>query len=141
MRYAVTGPRWANERFIGPALTPPYIGPGQAVISYGPVTYHPGNQDIPVGHSNVDQGIQGLMQTGVSRSSDAPDYFRPRFGYQVATEQVPVSRFASFRAPVPSTPPARVVPMPAKTIPRLGGIAQIGQPQAVPRWPSLNRLG
>lgn len=141
MKYSVIGPKWANERYIGPALTPPYVSPGGAAFSYGPVTYHPGNMDIPVGPSNVDQGIVGLQQTGRSRSSDAPDYFRPRFGYQVAREQVAVSRFASFRAPVPSTPPIRVVPQAPRIIPRLGGIRQIGQPQAVPRWPSLNRTG
>lgn len=141
MRYTTSGPTWAAGRYVGPALTPPYIAEGQAGISYGPVTFKPGNEAIPVGHSNVDQGLVGLALTGVSRSSDAPDWFKPRYGFQVAAERVDVHTKASVVAPVPSTPPQRIQTVRQQYVPRAGGLSQIGQPQTVPRWPSLNRRG
>jgi hypothetical protein len=139
MRYSVLGPTWAGGRYVGPALTPPYVSEGQAGISYGPVTFHPGNQAVPVGHSNVDQGLVGLALTGRSRSSDAPDFFHPRFGYQVAAERADVHTKASITAPVPSTPPVRLNTVRQQFVPRVGGLSQIGQPQTIPRWPSVNR--
>lgn len=139
MRYTTSGPMWAAGRYVGPALTPPYIAEGQAGISYGPVTFRPGNEAIPVGHSNVDQGLVGIAQMGVSRSSDAPDWFTPRYGFQVAEERADVNTKASVIAPVPSTPPDRIQTVRQQFMPRLGGLSQIGQPQTVPRWPSLNR--
>lgn len=141
MRYTTSGPKWANGRYVGPALTPPYISEGQAGISYGPVAFHPGNESRPVHHSNVDQGVVGLALTGLSRSSDAPDYINNRYGFQVATERADVHTKASVSAPVPSTPPQRIQTVRNQFMPRLGGLSQIGQPQTVPRWPSLNRRG
>lgn len=139
MRYTTSGPVWASGRYVGPALTPPYVSEGQAGISYGPVTFRPGNEAIPVGHSNVDQGLVGLALTGYSRSSDAPDYFTPRHGHEVATERADVHTRSSIIAPIPSTPPARIQTVRQQFVPRLGGLSQLGQPQTVPRWPSLTR--
>lgn len=141
MRYTTSGPTWAAGRYVGPALTPPYIAEGQAGISYGPVEFYPGNQSRPVERNNVDQGIVGLALTGLSRSSDAPDFINNRYGFQVAAERADVHTKASVMAPVPSTPPQRIQTVRQQFTPRLGGLDQIGQPQTVPRWPSLNRRG
>lgn len=144
MRYSVLGPTWAGGRYIGPALTPPYVSEGQAGISYGPVTFHPGNQSRPVNPSNIDQGLVGIALMGVSRSSDAPNYINNRYGFQAPTYsagnlRADVHTHASIKAPVPSTPPIRLNTVRQQYMPRTGGLGQIGQPQTIPRWPAINR--
>jgi hypothetical protein len=140
MRYTVPG--WPSQLFGHAAVTPHMnrlAASGARQYKDG-VTGQPGTQVIPIAPAQVDQGIVGRAQMGLSRSSDSPSSFRPNL-YWARPERdywpgagMPVSVQSDNLMPVPATDPRGVPARLARPIVQRGQ-AQIKARPTVTVWP------
>lgn len=145
MRYTVHAPTHTGEtrRSMGMALTPNLTRPASAWSSRGPISGSPGTRAItappPVA---VRQTVNNIATMGVSRSSDAPNFFFPSVYFLTGSDQehAPVSRISDNQMPVPALRPANVIVAKPLTT-RKGGQRQVTQPQVVQRWLGMNSRG
>lgn len=140
MRYLVHAPN-DSGRYIGAAITPQYTRPAGAWSSRGPIVGQPGTQAIPVSGPAIEQSATGQASMGLSRSSDAPNHFRPSLYWEASSphEHAPVSRVSDNQMPIPAVRPQNVIiaaPMRA----RKGGLRQVYQPQVVQTFPAMNGM-
>jgi hypothetical protein len=141
-RYFAHGPT-TGVPHIGAALTPPYHAPSVPKISRGRVYGQPGTEAVraPVPDA-VPQHIDGLAFTGQHRSSDAPPVIFPALYWEAGNaygdhEHAPVSIMSDNQMPVPAVVPPNVIVASPYYPPRIGGQAQVAQPQTMyrsPKW-------
>jgi hypothetical protein len=143
MRYAVPG--WPST-VAGHSAATPHLnrmaGSGAVQFKDG-VTGQPGTQEIPVAPSQVDQGIVGKAMMGLSRSSDAPNSFRPNLYWARPQSAfwpgagMPISYQSDNLMPVPATDPRGVPARLAAPIVQRGQ-SQIKQRPTLTSWPAWN---
>lgn len=143
MRYTVPG--WPSS-VIGHSAVMPHMnrlaGSGAQQYKDG-VDGQPGTLAIPVAPSQVDQGIIGKAQAGLSRSSDAPNSFRPNLYFARPQRDfwpgagMPISVHSDNLMPVPARDPRGVPARLARPIVQRGQ-RQIQQLPTVTSWPAWN---
>jgi len=143
VRYTVPG--WPSSVLGHSAVTPHFNGlAGSGAMQYKDgVTGQPGTQVIPVPPLDVDQGIVGVAQMGLSRTSDSPRSFRPNLYFARPQRQFwpgagqPISVRSDNLMPVPATDPRGVPARMARPIVQRGS-QQIRQPARLTQWPAWN---
>ena len=140
-RYEVPG--WPSQVAGHAAVTPGLTrmaASGAQAYKEG-VTGQPGTIAIPVVPNIPSPDIGDKSQSGVSRSSDAPNVFFPNLYYARPQEAfwpgagMPVSRVSDNLMPVPAADP-RGIPSRLQTPVMLRGQAEIQMPVALPQWAS-----
>lgn len=141
-----TVPGWPSAILGHSAVTPHmnrYAASGAMQYKDG-LTGEPGTRAIPTGRPVAPQDRTGQAQMGRSRSSDAPDSFRPQLYYARPQREywpgagMPVAVAADNLMPVPATDP-RGVPS-RLSIPIVQrGQAQVQSRPVLTSWPSWNR--
>lgn len=143
MRYTVPG--WPSAVQGHSAVTPHLnrmFGSGWQQYKDG-VTGQPGTLPIPAEGPGVEQSRSGQAQMGLSRTSDAPPWFRPNLYYARPERAfwpgagMPVAVRSDNLMPVPATDPRGVPARLARPIVQRGS-AQIKSRPSVISWPSWN---
>ena len=144
MRYTVPG--WPSQVIGHSAVTPHMTrlaGSGARQYKDG-VVGQPGTLAIPV-HPEIpspDWGDKALA--GLSRSGDAPNYFRPNLYYARPERDfwpgagMPISVTSDNLMPVPATDPRGIPARLAQHVARRFN-KQIKQPATVTGWPAWNQ--
>ena len=143
MRYTVPG--WPSS-VIGHSAVTPHMnrlaGSGAQQYKDG-LTGQPGTQVIPIPALDVDQGLVGKAQMGLSRSSDSPRSFRPNLYFARPQRSfwpgagMPIRVRSDNLMPVPATDPRGVPARLAAPVVQRGS-RQLGQKPAVVTWPGWN---
>jgi hypothetical protein len=141
VRYTVPG--WPSSVQGHSAVTPHmnrYAGSGAQEYKRE-VTGKPGTQPIPVSPQIPSPDIGDLAQAGLSRSSDAPNYFLPNLYWTRPDREfwpgagMPVALISDNLMPVPAVDPRGIPAVLARRVTRRGR-KQIAQPAAQPVWAS-----
>ena len=139
MRYTVPG--WPTSLLGHSAVTPHLnrlCGSGAQQYKDG-VTGQPGTQPIPVNPVIPSPDVGDKAQAGLSRSSDAPNWFLPNLYYARPERDfwpgagMPVSYQSDNLMPVPAVDPRGVPARLAAPIVQRGS-RQIRQPASAPVW-------
>jgi hypothetical protein len=139
MRYTVPG--WPSSVLGHSSVTPHFNRmAGSGAQEYKrEVVGQPGTQPIPV-HPNIPSpDIGDAAQMGLSRSTDAPNYFLPNLYYARPDREFwpgagqPISVRSDNLMPVPATDPRGIPARLARPITQRGG-RQIRQPASTPVW-------
>lgn len=138
-RYTVPG--WPASMAGHSAVTPNMtrVAGGGAQQYKDGLTGQPGTMAIPVHPVIPSPDIGDLANSGLSRSSDAPNHFFPNLYYARPQRQywpgagMPVAVRSDNLMPVPAADPRGVPSMLAIPV-MIRGQQQITQPQAQPRW-------
>ena len=138
-RYTVPG--WPANILGHSAVTPNLtrMAASGAQAYKGEVTGQPGTQAIPVNPVVPSPDAGDKAQMGLSRSSDAPNYFYPNLYYARPEPGfwpgagMPVSRLSDNLMPVPAADP-RGVPAMTQNPLIIRGQRQVQQTVALPQW-------
>jgi len=143
VRYTVPG--WPSS-VIGHSAVTPHMnrlaGSGAQQYKDG-LTGQPGTQVIPIPSLEVDQGLVGKAQMGLSRTSDSPRSFRPNLYFARPQRDfhpgagMPIRVRSDNLMPVPATDPRGIPARLARPIVQRGQ-SQIKQRPAVTTWPAWN---
>lgn len=141
MRYTVPG--WPSSVQGHSAVTPHLnrLAASGAVQYKDGVTGQPGTLPIPVEGPGVEQSRSGQAQMGLSRTSDAPPWFRPNLYYARPERDfwpgagMPVSVRSDNLMPVPAHDPRGIPARLAAPIVQRGS-AQIKSRPTVVTWPA-----
>jgi hypothetical protein len=143
MRYTVPG--WPSSVNGHSAVTPHLnrlAGSGAQQYKDG-LDGQPGTMAIPIAPTQVEQSRSGQAQMGLSRSSDAPNSFRPNLYYARPQRDfwpgagMPVACVSDNLMPVPARDPRGVPARLAAPIVKRGP-AQVKSRPGMSSWPAWN---